>query len=311
MCLRAVDGIQKLRGVESDFAMRLFDCLVHSYLSLGDKLGLEKLYKRAIEERTKVWGADHEKTIDMFFAPGKLYVEERRLDEAEPFLRQSVDGYYHLFGSKEDDVRTWQAMEALYKVLFDLDRPDEAAGLCEELLSARNQQRVGDIHNLDIAHDLSVIFHRLGKENEVDAIHQGFDEAFNTVLEKTERGETEIAERLAAPNVHIGNDPSNSVKDETASTSAASNVHPKTRQNPCVDEDGNMYRLTTSPRHRSERSVADVNNPGKTKLIVGYPFMDFKPEMPYTNSLYWKSEVERYNTERYYHYKESPWTTFE
>jgi len=46
-----------------------------------------------------------------------------------------------------------------------------------------------------------------------------------------------------------------------------------------------MYRLTTSPRH-GERSVADVNNPGKTKLIVGYPFMDFKPEMPYTNSLY-------------------------
>jgi len=268
-------------------AISPWDCsiVLCTYLSLGDKLGLGKLYKRAVEEKTKVLGANHEKTIDMFFALGKLYVEERRLDEAEPFLRQSVDGYCHVFGSKEDDARTWQALEAPYKVLFDLDRPDEAAGLCEELLSARNQQRVGNIHNLDIAHDLSVILHRLGKENEVDAIHQGFDEAFNTVLEKTERGETDIAERLAAPNVHTDNDPSDSVKDETASTSAASNVYPKTRQNPCLDEDGNMYRLTTSPRHR-ERSVADVNNPGKTKLIVRYPFMDFKPEMPYTNSLY-------------------------
>lgn len=61
-------------------------------------------------------------------------------------------------------------MEALYKVLFDLDRPGEAAGLCEDLLGARSQQHVNDIHTVDIAHALSVIFHRLGKEDEVDAI---------------------------------------------------------------------------------------------------------------------------------------------
>jgi len=284
--IRAVDGIQKIYGVESDFAMSLFDCLVCSYLDLGDKLELEKLYKRAVEQRTEVLGADHEKTVDMRFALGKLYVEERRLNEAELFLRQSVDGYYHLFGSKEDDVRTWQAMEALYKVFIDLDRLGEAAGLCEDLLSARSQQRVGDIHNLDVAHDLSEIFHRLGKEDEIDAIHQVFDEAFNTVLEKTERGETDIAESLAALSVRTGNEPHGCVNDETAPTSTASNVHSQSRKNPCLHEEDNMYRLTTGPRLRSERSVADVSDPDKTKLIVGYPFMDFKPEMPYTNSLY-------------------------
>lgn len=181
--VRAVDGIKNLYGVGSDFALGLFDCLVGSYLDLEDKFELEQLYKSAIEERTQVLGADHEKTVDINPALGKLYTEERRLNEAEPLPRQSVNGYYHLFGSKEDDPRT-------------------------------------------------------------------------------------------------------SVQDKLAPTPAASNMHPKTRRNPCLDEESNMFRLATGPRHRSERSVADVNNPGKTKLIIGYPFMDYKPEMPYTNSLY-------------------------
>lgn len=105
------------------------------------------------------------------------------------------------------------------------------------------------------------------------------------MLERTERGDADVAESMAASNMWTGSDPTTFA----ASTSAASNVHPNTRQNPFLDEEGNSYRLATGRRHRSERSVADVNNPGKTRLIVGYPFMGFKPEMPYTNSLYQKS----------------------
>ena len=88
--------------------------------------------------------------------------------------------------------------------------------------------------------------------------------------------------------MRIGNDPSSSVKDEIALTPAASNVDPKTRQNPCLDEDSNEYGLATGPRHRSERSVVDVKNTGMTKLVVIHAFMDYKPGMPYIKSLYEK-----------------------
>lgn len=78
--VHAVDGIQKLYEVGSDSTMTLFDCLLRSYLDLGNKFGMEKLYKSAIEERTKVLGAGHVKTVEMVFALGKLYVEGPRLD---------------------------------------------------------------------------------------------------------------------------------------------------------------------------------------------------------------------------------------
>jgi len=55
---------------------------------------LEKLYKSAIKERTKILSASHQKTVDSIFALGKLYVEER-LDELDPFVRQFFDWYYH------------------------------------------------------------------------------------------------------------------------------------------------------------------------------------------------------------------------
>jgi len=40
---------------------------------------------------------------------------------------------------------------------------------------------MSDIHYINIAHDVSIIFHCFGKEEEVDAIHHVFDEAFNTI----------------------------------------------------------------------------------------------------------------------------------
>ena len=106
--------------------------------------------------------------------------------------------YYNLYGSTEKDVKTWDSMEALYKVLNNLGRLEEAAGLCEDLFSAREIHYAIGIQILEIAHDLASILRRLGTEDEVDAIHRCYDEAFDAVIEQT-KGRKRIFSKVWQP----------------------------------------------------------------------------------------------------------------
>ena len=63
--LRAVNGLQKLRKAGDDLTTTTFDCLVESFVILGDKLEAENFYRTALVNRMKELGADHVKTVDI------------------------------------------------------------------------------------------------------------------------------------------------------------------------------------------------------------------------------------------------------
>ena len=275
--LRAVNGLQKLHGVGHDLALTIFDCLVSSYIDIGDELEAEKLYKTALANRTKVLGMDHEKTADISFALGKLYSKQQRPAEAEGLLRQAVDGYYNLFGSV--DEKTWLPMEFLFVVLYHLGRLEEAAGLCEDLLSQREKHYpYHDIRVLDDAHNLSKVLHELGREDDVDALHQVYSEAFDAVLEKTERGEADVTKAIAALDVQDNDASASNKEGQNGETQTAADEQAGKQCNPLFTEDGNLKRLTEGRRCYYEETIPDMDNPGKTKVFKGYPYLYFEPK---------------------------------
>ena len=274
--LRAVNGLQELHGVGHDLTMSIFDCLVSSYIDFGDELEAEKLYKTALTDRTKVLGMDHEKTADIAFALGKLYSKQQRLAEAEGLLRQAVDKFYNLFGST--DEKTWPPMESLFLVLYNLGRLEEAAGLCEDLLFQQGRHySYHDIHILDNAHNLSKILHELGREDEVDALHQAYNEAFDAVLEITERGGTDLTSAIEALDVRDKNASESSRKRQDEETQTTADEQAGKQRNPFITEDGNLKRLTEGRRCYTEETIPDMDNPGKTKVFTGYPYLYFEP----------------------------------
>ena len=273
--LRAVNGLQKLYGVGDDFVMTIFDCLVSSYIDIGDELEAEKLYKTALANRTKLLGMDHEKTVEIAFALGKLYSKQQRLAEAENSLRRAVDGYYNLFGSAGE--KTWPPMESLFLVLSNLGRLEEAAGLCEDLLSQRERHyNYNDIHVLDDAHNLSKIFHELGREDEVNALHQVYNEAFDAVLEETE-GEGGATKAIASLDVRDNSASASSTKEQNEESQSTADEQKGKRCNPFFTEEGNLKRLTEGRRCNREETIPDMDNPGKTKVFIGYPYLYFEP----------------------------------
>ena len=275
--LRAVNGLQKLYGVGHDLVMDIFDCLVESYIDSGDELEAEKLYKTALTNRTKVLGMDHEKTAEIAFALGKLYSKQQRLAEAEGLLRQAVDGYYNLFGSA--NPKTWPSIESLFLVLYNLGRLEEAAGLCKDLLFFRERHYpYHDIHVLDDAHNLSKVLHELGREDEVDALHQVYNEAFDVVLEKTERGEADVTKALAALDVRDNDTSASSNEGQNEKSQTTVGEQPGKRCNRFFNEEGNLKRLTDGRRCYHEELIPDKGNPGKTKVFRGYAYLYFEPK---------------------------------
>ena len=275
--LRAVNGLQKLHGVGHDLTMTIFDCLVGSYIDFGDELEAEKLYKTALANRTKILGMDHEKTADIAFALGKLYSKQKRLKEAEGLLRQAVDGYYNLFGSANEKI--WPPMESLFLVLYNLGRLEEAAGLGEDLLCLREKHYpYHDIHVLDDAHNLSIVLHELGREDEVDALHQVYNEAFDAVLEKTEFGGADVTKAIAALDVQDNDASASCNKGQNEKTQTTVDEQAGKPCNPLFTEGGNLKRLTEGRRCYHEEIIPDMDNPGKTKVFTGYSYLYFEPE---------------------------------
>ena len=147
-------------------------------------------------------GADNEYTIDILYEFAKLLRSQSRLEEAEELSRLALDGYHNLEAGLGKDAKSWKALETLYNVLEDSKKFSKRPDFCEDLLCLRERYYPKyDVVTLDIAHDLGSIFVAQGERDKADAVHQCYDQASETVLEKTENQETDVSDTLAALNI--------------------------------------------------------------------------------------------------------------
>ena len=59
----AVDGIEKVPGVQNKLTADIFNCLGHFYMNEGNLIKAEKIYLRALRSYEKVQGVDHPSTL--------------------------------------------------------------------------------------------------------------------------------------------------------------------------------------------------------------------------------------------------------
>lgn len=193
-------GLEEILGPGDPLALDFFGCLVDLYRTIENKLEIEKLYLRALAKRAEVLGSDHRITLDIANILGFLYLEERRWDNADTYLRRALDGYVRNLENTHPsrDGKALETMEGMVIALLNRRRYEDAERMARGLLEMREELH-GRHHpdTLQTATDLAIILQQQGKNWEADRIHKTYEERYHKVLERGEEVREEIEEGIA------------------------------------------------------------------------------------------------------------------
>lgn len=194
---RSYMGLEEMLGPGDAHTLSVFGCLAKLYRSIDNKLEIEKLYLRALAKRSEVLGPDHRITLDTANELGFLYLEERRWNDAEGYLRQATDGYNRNSGtiSPSRDEKALRAMEGMVIALHNQGKSENAEQMARELLEMREKLH-GRHHpdTLQTATDLAMLLQQQGKSEEAERIHDTYEDGYDKVLERGEEARQEIEE---------------------------------------------------------------------------------------------------------------------
>lgn len=194
---RSYMGLEEMLGPGDAHTLSVFGCLAKLYRSIDNKLEIEKLYLRALAKRSEVLGPDHRITLDTANELGFLYLEERRWNDAEGYLRQATDGYSRNSGiiGPSRDEKALRAMEGMVIALHNHGKSENAEQMARELLEMREELH-GRHHpdTLQTATDLAMLLQQQGKNEEAERIHETYEDGYDKVVERGEEARQEIEE---------------------------------------------------------------------------------------------------------------------
>lgn len=107
------------------FTGALYSNLGNIYFELGQLPRAQKFLNRAVEIKSRAWGADHPVTAQSIYYLGRVYHARKRFKQAESIYLKALEIVRGPYG--QEHPRTLQVVTRLKELYQDTGAPDKAA----------------------------------------------------------------------------------------------------------------------------------------------------------------------------------------